>query len=57
MILPTMLSSPREANGSPAGAPTAAAVQREDYVSGEVSLLTGSVSNLEAPFITVFCTR
>jgi hypothetical protein len=53
MMLSTMLSSPREVNGCPAGAPAAAAVQQGDYFSGEVSLLTGSVSNLEAPFITV----
>lgn len=57
MILPTMLSSPREGNGSTAGAPEAAVVDQGDYFSGEVSLLTGSVNNLEAPFITISCTR
>ena len=56
MILPTMLSSPREGNGSTAGAPEAAVVDQGDYFSGEVSLLTGSVNNLEAPFITISCT-
>lgn len=53
MILPIMLSSPREGNSSPAGAPEAAVVDQGDYFSGEVSLLTGSVNNLEATFITV----
>lgn len=51
-----MLSSPREGNGSTAGAPEAAVVDQGDYFS-EVSLLTGSVNNLEAPFITISCTR
>ena len=55
MILPIMLSSPREGNGSTAGAPEAAVVDEGGYFSGEVSPLTGSVNNLEAPFITVSC--
>lgn len=56
MIIPIMLSSPREGTGSStAGAPEAAVVDQGDYFSGEVSPLTGSVNNLEAPFITVSC--